>query len=380
MVQIAAGKIFDQLGVPDTNQLRKVVNPYGNTTFANLVPGSFSKAYSAIFDSPDKLNTVYGQTYIDVFSYLSTTGEYDLADSNDVSRLVDDAKTKSRGVALLRALSQFIGPTAAKPEYRFKTQLADYYYVNEMIKQYSEWQAEDYETATGKFINTFGDEALIYLAGKTKTNPQYQGLEASAEFGSWADDNKDLVATFKSTAPYLAPVGARDLSMVVWSKQINTGKRYRVDAIDRLNEAQKRLGSALYFAERRKYGDTLNKAARQELKGIRVRLNEKYPGFPVKASFDPGEFDTFIGNLNRLVKDKRTEGNTVARDIKKYLDARTQSENAVQSEEGVSLQAEKNLRANELRGNLFGYGEKLATDNPDFRRIWEEQLSYEVEQ
>jgi hypothetical protein len=167
--------------------------------------------------------------------------------------------------------------------------------------------------------------------------------------------------------------------MVVWSKQLNTGKRYKVDAIDRLAEAQKRLGSALYFAERRKYGDIRNKAIDQELKAIRVRLNEKYPGFPVKQSFDPGKFDTFIGNLNRLVKDKRTEGNTVARDIKKYLDARTQSENAVQSEEGVKLQAEKNPRAIELRGNLFGYGEQLATNNPDFRRIWEEQLSQEVE-
>ena len=380
MVQIAAGKIFDQLGVPDTNQLRKVVNPYGNTSFANLVPGSFTKAYSAIFDSPDKLNTVYGSTYIDVFSFLSTTGEYDLADSNDVERLVEDAKTKSRGIALLRALSQFIGPTAAKPEYRFKSELSDYYYVNEMLKQYSEWQAEDYDTATGKFINTFGDEALIYLAGKTKTNPQYQGLEASAEFGTWADDNKGLVAAFKSTAPYLAPVGARDLSMQVWSKQIATGKRYRVDAVDRLAEAQKRLGSALYFSERKKYGDTLDKASRDELKAVRVRLHEKYPGFPVKASFDPGEFDTFIGNLERLIKDNRTEGNPVARDIKLYLNARTQSQNAALSEAGVSLQAEKNLRANELRGNLFGYGEQLATNNPDFRRIWEEQLSYEVEQ
>jgi hypothetical protein len=380
MVQIAAGKIFDQLGVPDTNQLRKVVNPYGNTSFANLVPGSFSKAYSAIFDSPDKLNTVYGSTYIDVFSHLSTTGEYDLADSNDVERLVEDAKTKSRGVALLRALSQFIGPTAAKPEYRFKSELSDYYYVNEMVKQYSEWQDENYETATAKFINTFGDEAMIYLAGKTKTNPQYQGLEASAEFGTWADDNKGLVAAFKSTAPYLAPVGARDLSMQVWSKQIATGKRYRVDSVDRLAEAQKRLGSALYFSERKKYGDTLDKASRDELKAVRVRLHEKYPGFPVKASFDPGEFDTFIGNLERLIKDNRTEGNPVARDIKLYLNARTQSQNAALSEAGVSLQAEKNPRANELRGNLFGYGEQLATNNPDFRRIWEEQLSYEVEQ
>ena len=380
MVQIAAGKIFDQLGVPDTNQLRKVVNPYGNTKFANLVPGSFSKAYSAIFDSPDTLNTVYGSTYIDVFSFMSTSGEYDLSDSNDVERLVEDAKTKSRGIALLRALSQFVGPTAAKPEYRFKSELSDYYYVNEMLKQYSEWQEENYETATEKFINTFGDEAMIYLAGKTKTNPQYQGLEASAEFGTWADDNKGLVAAFKSTAPYLAPVGARDLSMQVWSKQIATGKRYRVDAVDRLAEAQKRLGSAIYFSERRKYGDTLNKASRDELKAVRVRLHEKYPGFPVKASFDPGEFDTFIGNLERLIKDKRTEGNPVARDIKLYLNARTQSQNAALSEAGVSLQAEKNPRANELRGSLFGYGEQLADNNPDFRRIWEEKLSPEVEE
>ena len=380
MVQIAAGEIFDQFGVPDTNQLRKVINPYGTVGFDDLVPGSFRKGASAIFGSPDQLDATYGQTYIEMFAHLASTGEYDLADSNDQARLVEDAKTKARGIALLRALTQFMGPTAARPEYRYESHLSDYFYVNEMAKQYSEWQEENYETATEKFINTFGQDAMIYLAGKSKTNPLYGGLETSAEFGGWADDNKDLIATFKSTAPYLAPVGERDLSMQVWTAQIKSGKRYRVDGIDRLNEAQKRLGSALYFSERRKYPDVLNKAARTELKNVRIALNTKYPGFPVDADFSPSEFKTFVRNLQRLIKDNRTEGNLVARDIGLYLDARTQAQNAALNEAGVSLQAEQNPRSQELRGSLFGYGEQLADNNPDFRRIWEEKLSPEVEE
>jgi hypothetical protein len=375
MFQIAATEVFNVLNIPDTDSFRKLVNPYGDAKFANLIPGSFQKLYSAVTNSPDELSTIYGNTYADLFAHLSTTGEYNLNDSNDVSRLHEDAKTKARGLTVLRAISQFVGPTAARPDYRYKNELGEYFWVNEMVKQYSEWQKEDYETATGKFLDTFGDGALIYLAGKTTLDPKYQGVEVSSAYGRWEAENGDLINAFKSTAPYLAPAGDQEVAMGVWSRQVNVGIRDRSQPIDRLAEAQKRLGSYLY----RSYKTNNPDASSEDRKDERIRINKLYAGFPVDNVFAANETKKFIADITKLVADKRTANNPVAKTIKEYLQIRTSVIDDLEYVAGVSLAAESDPDAIEAREELFRQGEELAILNPDFRRVWEQQFQAELE-
>jgi hypothetical protein len=375
MFQIAATQVFNIANIPDTDSFRKLVNPYGDAKAANLIPGSFQKLYSAIANSPDELSTTYGNTYADLFAHLSTTGEYNLNDSNDVARLHEDAKTKARGLTVLRAISQFVGPTAARPDYRYKNELGEYFWVNEMVKQYSEWQKEDYETATGKFLDTFGDGALIYLAGKTTLDPKYKGVEVSAAYGRWEAENTDLINAFKSTAPYLAPAGDQEVAMGVWSRQVNVGIRDRTQPIDRLGEAQKRLGSYLY----RSYNKDNPDASSEDRRDERIRINKLYAGFPVDAVFGANETKKFIADITKLVKDKRTADNPVAKTVREYLQIRKSVVEDLEYVAGVSLAAESDYDAIEAREELFRRGEELAILNPDFRRVWEQQFQAELE-
>lgn len=372
--QIAATQVFNVANIPTTDDFRKIILPYGDSKFANLVPGTWQKLYSAVTSRPDELSTIYGNTYADLFAYMSTTGEYDLNDSEDVLRLHEDAKIKARGLTVIRAISQFVGPTAARPEYRYEKESGEFFWVNEMVKQYDEWKKEDYDTAVGKFLDVFGDDALIYLGAKSNLDPRYKGVEASEAYGEWEAKNKDLISQFKSTAPYLAPMGDRGLAMEVWSRQIGTGIRRRNEPIDRLEQAQLRLGSYLFADFRRKNPD----ATAAEKRAERARIHKKYKGFPLKANFNTGDFENFITKMTDLMQDSRTQNNPVADTIREYLTNRQETLNRLYEEAGVGFGSTKAI-ATGYKNALFKRGEELATLNPDFRRVWEQEFSAELE-
>ena len=376
---MVASKIFNSTNIPATSDFRKLLLPYGDPKLSGLIPGALDKFLQALDADTSSLDTMYGNTYQDVFAYLSTTGEYDLTDATDVARMEDDAAQGAKGMTFVRAISQFVGPTSATPQYRFKDEAGQYFFVNEMVKAFSDLQNENYDTAVEEFTKRFGFKALIYLSGKTKIDPSYKGVEASEEYGRWEQDNKDLIRSFKDTAPFLAPGAFADFSPEVYSKQVSAGVRKDRDNTDRLADAQRRVGSALYKHIRNQFPETLSDTQRARLRQYREQIHSQYPGFPKTPEFNPGEFPNFIDRLGKLVQDPRTEGNPVRDAIWDYLKYRANVKAALTSKYGVSLDAEKNTGARNARGALYAKGEELATVVPDFRRIWEQELSAELE-
>jgi len=380
VVQLAASDVFDRFSVPGVDSFRKLVTPFGDVGLKSMVPGSMQKVFSALLDSPDKLETMYGNTYVDVYRHLSATGEYNLADQNERVRLNNDAKRKARGIAALRAIGQFVGPTAPSPEYRYKKGAGQYYYTSEIINWFRDEQAKNYDTAVENFINVFGDQALIYITGKTEVMEPYKGIDATEQFAAWERENADILRDHKRIAGYLAPGGTEaDFSMPVWSRQIAAGMRRRVDPTDQLANAQYSVGAALMRARRREYGPEISPDEQDALDDYKAELVQKYPGFASVASFDTHGFDTMLKNLRDLIADKRTAGNKVIDSASEYLRLRDQAVAELKAEQNVTLRAKKNGRAVQLKNWLYNYGEDLAAKNPDFSRLWQRELSAEVE-
>jgi hypothetical protein len=373
--QVAASWLFNRIDSPKLNGLRKIVTPYGDTKLTGLIPGWISKAYSAFEADPSKLDTIYGNTFSDTAAYLATTGEYDLADSNSVAKMMEDARQTATVLTYVRAFSQFMGPTSGRVDYRIETNYGDVY-VNELIKAYHELSADNYETAIPIFLETFGEQALIYIGSKSRVSDEYGGLEATKQFGEWEAENEGLINAFKKTAAYLAPAGD-DFSFEVWSSQIGVRKRLRQGPEERLKQAQKRVGSYLYSVERAKFGINPSKNERAELRNIRADINRRYPGFPIAADFNPGEFPNFIKELKDLVKDNRTKGNKTIVSIDKYLKKRDEIE-AELAKGGATLKSSRQS-AMEAKNELYNYGLVLIDENPEFARIWQRELSAEVE-
>jgi hypothetical protein len=370
VAQIAASELLPD--TPNLNFIRKMILPYGDQTVTGMVPGWARRGYEAIKGDTTNMGTVFGNTYAETVRYLASSGEYDLTDPNEAAKLYADAKSKARILSGLRALIQFTGPTSPQLDFRVKTPDGDAI-ASTIAQSYYDLNAANPDTAVGEFIKQFGESAFAYLGHKTESVSG--GLESSSAFGEWASSNSGLMEQFKATAGYFAP-GGDDFSFEVYNRQLKLGERRRVSAVDQVAAAQKTIGSAIYRQKRAELGDKLSTEQRAWLAEWRVYLNSKYPGFPVKSNFNPGEFDNTITELKTIIQDKRLANNDVADAVSQYLSARDE---ALAQAGSANLQTLDSAKALPLREWLSNIAQTLVQQTPEFARIFNDKLASEVD-
>lgn len=373
-VQIAASKIIPDS--PTYDELIQALLPYGRKGVGALVPGYVTKIKDAIEADPNKLNTIYGNTYMETVQALSASGRYNLSDVNEKQRLFEDAKSRARTLAIMRALSQFIGPTAGTTEFIVPT-TQDGKQVDVMasalVAQFHTLQQENPDTAVETFLNRFGDDALLYVSNKTKAT--VGGLSASEQFRDWERSNRDLFKKYPDAAAFFAP-GGDDFSFATWERQIRTGQRVRLNDQQMVDLAQYRIGAAIYRDLKAQIGQYPNQAQRDWLANERKRINEMYPGFPAVAVFTVGEFQAkTLPQLQAAVNDPKLKDNPVTTALSTYLKYRDQAYQQVYAAGNKDISAKKFV---ELRQWLYNIGAALVEETPDFARVWDE-LSSEVD-
>ena len=367
--QFAAGKIIGNK--PELDWIRKILTPYGTPGATNLIlPSWADKLSQAIIGNPEndrKLGDLVGDT----MKALATTGKYNLADANEREKLEKDAIGKARVLLVLSAIGQFSGPTRPGVEFKVNTRQGDVM-ANELAKAFYEMQAQNYDTAVEEFLSTFGEDAFLYVAGKTKATAG--GLEATKEFGDWEVENKSLFKKYPQVAGYFAPVGST-FDYQAYVRQIETGKRERLSSQEIISEAQFRVGSALYRKMRRLMGQNPTDSQEKLLREARKRVGSLYPGFRDRA-IDVNQQQTRINKLYEAADDSDLNGNPIAGALRSYLKARDRALKAATDMGLVGLGSKK---ARDLRGYLIEIGERLSDSYPEFERLWERILFDEVD-
>jgi hypothetical protein len=349
-----------------------MVLPYGKQGLSSFAPQWARRGIEAIKADTTNMETIYGNTYGETVKYLASSGEYDLTDPNDTAKLYADAKGKARILAGLRALFKFTGPASPQIDFRLETDGGDIV-ASAISQEFYKFQTENPDNAVQRFIETFGEDAFIYLGHKTE--PIAGGLEASEAFGDWQRNNGGLFEQYKQSAGYFAP-GGDDFSFETWNRQIQKGQRRRLSAPEMVAAAQYRLGAAVYRSKRNQLGDRISSEQRDWLSQWRVYLNSQYPGFPAKANFNPGQFESFIGELKQAVQDDRLGNNEVAQAVKEYIAAR---DKALAQAGAVNLKSLDSVRAEPLRDWLSSIAQVLIQRTPEFSRIFEDKLAAEVD-
>lgn len=371
------GQILAKELIPDTPKTDEIVEillPYGRKDFSFL-PGYANKLKSALLDQPGKLESIYGNTYVETLRALSASGDYNLDNNQDADRLKDDARIKARLLTGMRAIAQFLGPTAASPEFIVPTKEGDIM-VSALVSEFYKLQQNNYDTAVSEFLRIYGDDALLYVGSKSRA--LYGGFEATEEFADWERTNRDLVNAFPEVAAYFAP-GGSDYSFTVWERQVRTGRRERLNDAELIAAAQLKIGSSKYQAARAQAGAYPTEEQKEWLRKYRIQLNKQYPGFPAVSEFTPGELQNKINDLSRLVERPELANNDVAKAVREYLGYRSK---AVQSlvEAGYSEGGLSSAKAAApIRDYLANIGRVLVSRYPDFARVWERELSYEVD-
>jgi hypothetical protein len=374
VAQIAASELIPD--TPSTDTIVGILLPYGRKQGGALVPGYVTKAYSALRDNPGKTESIYANTYTETVRALSASGEYNLEDPAEKERLLQDAKWRARVLTGFRALSQFLGPTSGTPEAIVETDKGDIY-ASYLLKAFQDLQAENYDTAVKRFLDIYGDDALLYVSSKTQA--VQPGLAATEQFGDWENANEEILDAFPLVAAYFAP-GGDDFSFSVWDRQIRTGTRKRLTAAEMIDLAQFRVGNAIYQDLKRQAGKYPPTEVKDWLRRQRENINKKLPGFPAKPVFTVGEFDRSIKEMKRAVDDPRLADNEIAGAVKEYLGYRDQAIAdyvAAGGKEGGFATAKQ---AADLRQWLFNIGTALSEAVPDFQRVWDRELASEVDE
>jgi hypothetical protein len=375
MAQIAASKIIPD--TPSADFISSILLPYGKKEGLTVTPLWIQRLNQAFEGDTQNLQTVYGNTYIETLRALSASGEYDLSDSNEQEKLYADARGKARIITGLRALGQFFGPTSPAPEFKIETISGDFY-GTQLVKEFQKLQANNYDTAVSEFLRIYGNDALLYISNKTESVAG--GLEATDDFGDWErTEGKGLISQYPDVAGFMAP-GGDDFSFQVWSRQIEKGRRRRLTDREIVELAQYRAASAQYRALRDKLPPRPTADQKRWLRQWREKLNKEYPGFPVVAEFNPGEFPKKLEQLTRLVQDDRLADNDVADATRQYLQAREAAVQRYVQAGGAPGGFSTAVAAGPLRDWLAGIGKALKEDTPEFARLYERLLSTEVEE
>lgn len=374
MAQIAYSKLAPD--TPSLDAITKVLLPYGRKEGLGLTPLWVQRMTQAFEGNTLNLETVFGNTYIETLRAVSTSGEYDLKDPNEQERLYADVRQKARVLTALRALGQFFGPTSPAPEFKIETEAGDMY-ASQLVKEFQKLQAENYDTAVSRFLETYGNDAILYISNKTES--LVGGLEATEEFGDWErGPGKNLLRRYPDVAAYMAP-GGYDFSFEVWQRQIRGGKRRRLTDQELVDLAQYRAASAQYRTLREKLPPNPSDEQKAWLRQWRVQLNKEYPGFPAVAEFNPGEFPGKIAEMKRMVQDPVLADNDVAQALKQYLDARDKAVGNYVQAGGAESGFATALRAAPLRDWLANIGRVLKEQTPEFARIYDRILANEVD-
>lgn len=366
--QVAANKLISD--APKNDEIRALLLPYGAPKDLNAVlPGWINKVNEALTADQTKTTGVYANTYFETIKAEANTGQYDLSLPSEKERLLENAGQKAKWLTMMRALSQFFGPTSGQSEFKIPTDQGDVY-VREIVKEFHDMQMEDYDSAIERFLNLHGENAALYVSSKSKS--MQQGLETTDDFSDWTRSNEDLISSYKRTANFLAP-SFGEFDFKAQERQIETGARQTLTADEMIDLAQNRIGSSRYRAAKLALGQYPSKADSARLAEFRVALSQKYPGFKPKAEFITNQYENDLVELAKLVDDSRVGWNPAVPTIKQYLQMR---ETILVNAGAKTLQQK---RLSDKRQELFIAGEALAKANPYFDRIWQRLLAREVE-
>ena len=373
VLQAAASEIIPD--TPSTDWIVKMFLPYGRTKGLPIGPKWISQLEDVVRGDTMNLETIYGNTYMETIRALSTSGEYDLDDETDKAKLFADARNKARVITGLRTFAQFIGPTSPSAELTASTKQGDMY-GTQLVKEFQKLQSENYDTAVKRFLEIYGNDAILYLSNKTEAVAG--GMEASKQFGDWERKNEGLIKAFPDVAGFMAE-GGDDFSFEVWSRQLKKGSRRRLTDREMIAAAQYKAASSQYRELRAKL--PANPSAQQSawLRSWRIQLNKEYPGFPVVAEFNPGEFPGKIAQMKEMLADPSLNDNDTAQALKTYLERRDDAVAEYVASGGAEGGFGQANSAEPIREWLAQWGRTLVAETPEFARIYDRLLSYEVE-
>lgn len=373
---------------PIFKDLSKYLLPYGEVELSSdaggplgafgktILPAWATKALSPLFDNPESI-TAYGNAVFETLQVLLQSGKYDINDPKQMADAWEESRNKGADLTWMRALGQFLGPSRPNLEFKTKSLQGDVF-INQAAADLRMWQQEDYDTATMKFFDTYGETFFPYLARKTTTQ-SFEALGVSPEFSEWEQKNGGFLEQHPLVAGYFAPTSST-FDWQVYTQQLATGKRRRQSNKEAFDEAQYFSANAQYRYKQKQLEQEyktkdLPAEAKNILEQVKESLKKQYPGYRNKI-FSVNELKTKLEQLQSAAFDPKMDNNRVAEATRFYLDARNKRVAVAASRGAEGLGAKSNSG---LAAQLRQVAENIIVEYPEFKVLYERVLSQEID-
>jgi len=385
--QVGIGKVFDlaQKFSGGQNQgieeLRKTFMPFESfqqekSMLERLTPNWLYKAGTGLSAIAFGTRTdALTREIHDAAAGLSLTGRYDLNTVDGMEKLEKDATQLALFMYMAGAITTFTGPASATPEYIATLNGMDVH-SGSMAAELQKMRDIDPDGAALRWIDVIGEEALLYLSGKTQMSKDARGILYTPQYLLWLKGNQSLVDKYGgSVAHFFGPQeDVSEYEFGMRSYLLQGGKARYASIPERVLAAQYVIASSYYRAIRNQLPTFLNDEQTAQLKVIREDLSDKYRGFTaVKYSVE--SFDTNIKAIKLILDEGSFTDSELVAPLQTYMTYR----DAFLSELAkYGLSSFRSKRAAPFRARLDSIGEELSRQNRSFQRLYDNLLSSET--
>jgi hypothetical protein len=268
---------------PEYEDVQQLLFPFGEEEYSDGVLGGFTgslmpawadkikTAFSA--DPNDEDDRIFANHVAYAGRYLLSTGKYDVSSAEDMDRLDRDQITMARRLFMIRGLAQVWAPSAPTQEYVTLDRNGEGVLQARMVEEYQKLLNDDYKTATQRFVEKFGEDAVL-----TMVNRSAGGAPPTTATNTFAKQNPDVVRTYRDVYGFFLPREG-EFSYQAYKDQFATGEREQTKPREAIEIANQRLGQMVYNQYKAQVGERPSREQQAWLRGIREKLEQEYPGY-----------------------------------------------------------------------------------------------------
>lgn len=372
LVQFPLAKLIPDK--PEYDFISRVLLPYGEPNLdegfleSQILPAWMKRMRTGLLEDPGS-SREFGNMVGDVMGVLAASGKYG---PGDIDKLYNDAVPKARALYVLRGVATFGLPAAPSFDPKVDTPEGMDMSISMMANDFFEKMDGD----VGKFIDTYGEDAFMFMVGKSRSLVGGQG--ASKQYGEWEKGHGDLVRKYSEVAGYFGP-DMEGFDYQVYNRQFRTGQREARSPEERFNDAQALVAGFKYRAKRELLPDNPSPEQRQWLRDWKDTLKEQYPGWDPEGFVN--DAPKAMRELYGAVKDPKVVDTPQGKALATYLEKRdaAMAQLAARKLTVNHDQFSQAKAAADLRSWLYQWGESLVDTYPDFNRLWDQVLAPEVD-
>ena len=360
---------LDRLPPAWKNDLYKIVYPFGQTDLSvgsqaigSVTSGNIGRVFAGLTGSQES----YAASFAPVMNYLASSGDYNIDDPADQSKLVSDTNELSQYFMLMRGIFGFFSPVAIQPKDLTKDKSGNLLLASSLYNDFRVLElaaGSNRNKAYADFLDLYGPDQVFAIISATSGGPNnlytYDLIQR----------DPSVVTQYSDVYGYFYPNGGFSQELYRW--QLRNNKRERLTSEEVLEKA---TNVRYYAAKDRILTRSVaegwdSKRTEQGLK----QLGDSYELRNRKVIFDATKEPRILAQLTKAAADERFIDSDAVNGLRDYLHLR---EKAITASGRVSL---KNQSSVPQREWLAQEALKLIQKYPDFQKLYYSFFKKELE-